>query len=207
MDGSRSETQPGQLSLRSLERVSDIVHAVALLALLVTIRFIPAGTTDEEATSLVLDQVEPWIGFVVGFLIIGYYWISHQEYFSYYVRTDKGHTWLELLYLVGIATMPLGNQAMSVLPTSYAAMVVVSLEIAFVGVMQYFAWAYATKNDRLVRPGSLDPATKSAMGRAAVLMPVAAVLGAIAGYFYAPLWYVVLIVGPVALSARKKSST
>ena len=207
MDSDQYGVQPGRLSLRRLERVSDIVHAVALLALLATIGFIPAGATNEEATSLVLDQVEPWIGFVVGFLIIGYYWISHQEYFSYYGRTNKGHTWLELLYLVGIATMPLGNQAMSALPTSYAAMFVVSLEIAFVGVMQYFAWAYATKNDRLVRPGSLDAATRSEMGRAALLMPVAAILGAIAGYFYAPLWYVVLIVGPVALSARKKPAS
>jgi uncharacterized membrane protein len=207
MSGDAAAAQPGQLSLRRLERVSDIVHVVALLALLVSIRFIPAGATNEEATSLVLDQMEPWIGFVVGFLIIGYYWISHQEYFSYYIGTDKGHTWLELLYLVGIATMPLGNQAMAVLPTSYVAMVVVSLEIAFVGVMQYFAWMYATKNNRLVPPGSLDPTRRSEMGRAALLMPVAAVLGAIAGYFYAPLWYVVLIVGPVALSARKKSST
>lgn len=207
MDRDQGGSQPGQLSLRRLERVSDIVHAVALLALLATVGFIPSGVTNEEATSLVLDQIEPWIGFVVGFLIIGYYWISHQEYFSYCIRTDKGHTWLELLYLVGIATMPLGNQAMAVLPTSYAAMVMVSLEIAFVGVMQYFAWMYATKNDRLVPPGSLDPAKRSEMGRAALLMPVAAVLGAIAGYFYTPLWYVVLIVGPAALSARKKSST
>lgn len=207
MGDSYDDTQPGQLSLRRLERVSDIVHAVALLALLVTIRFIPSGLADEEATSLLLDQVEPWIGFIVGFLIIGYYWISHQQHFSYYARTNKGHTWLELLYLIGIATMPLGNQALSALPVSYAAMVVVSLEISFVGVMQYFVWAYATKGDRLIRPGSLDATTRSAMGKAALLMPAAAVLGAIAGYFYPPLWYVVLIVGPVVLSIGKKQKS
>ena len=160
MDDSHAAMQPGQLSLRRLERVSDIVHAVALLALLITVRFIPAGATDEEATSLVLDQVEPWIGFVVGFLIIGYYWISHQQYFSYYVRTDKGHPWLELVYLIGIATMPLGNQAIAVAPVSSPVMVVVSLDIIFVGVMQYFAWMYATKNDRLVPAGSVSEATR-----------------------------------------------
>jgi uncharacterized membrane protein len=203
MSNSCGATELGQLSLGRLERVSDFVHAFALLALLLTFQFLPSDVDDAQVGPLLLNQVEAWVGFVIGFLIIAYYWISHQKHFSYYVRTNDGHTWLELLYLVAVAVVPLGNQAISVIPVNSWVMLVVSLDIMFVGVMQYFAWAYATKNDRLVHPDSLDAATRSAMGKEALMLPAAAV-GAIAGFFYPPLWYVVLILGPVMLSARKK---
>jgi uncharacterized membrane protein len=195
----------GSLSLRRLERLSDVVYAAALLILLATMTF--AGgepSTSEDAWIFLTTEFEAWISFVISFLIIAYYWITHQVYFSYYRRTDKAHTFLELIYLMFLAVMPLGNQFVGAHADLFEAKLIASADIVAVGVMQYFTWAYATGKDRLVEPGVPDAATRSALAKEALVLPAAAVIGAIAAYFYAYLWEVVLIIGPLVATTRSK---
>lgn len=195
----------GSLSLRRLERLSDVVYAAALLILLATMTF--AGgepSTSEDAWIFLTTEFEAWISFVISFLIIAYYWITHQVYFSYYRRTDKAHTFLELIYLMFLAVMPLGNQFVGAHADLFEAKLIASADIVAVGVMQYFTWAYATGKDRLVEPGVPDAATRSALAKEALVLPAAAVIGAIAAYFYTYLWEVVLIIGPLVATTRSK---
>lgn len=195
----------GSLSLRRLERLSDVVYAAALLILLATMTF--AGgepSTSEDAWIFLTTEFEAWISFVISFLIIAYYWITHQVYFSYYRRTDKAHTFLELIYLMFLAVMPLGNQFVGAHADLFEAKLIASADIVAVGVMQYFTWAYATGKDRLVEPGVPDAATRSALAKEALVLPAAAVIGAVAAYFYTYLWEVVLIIGPLVATTRSK---
>lgn len=195
----------GSLSLRRLERLSDVVYAAALLILLATMTF--AGgepSTSEDAWIFLTTEFEAWISFVISFLIIAYYWITHQVYFSYYRRTNKAHTFLELIYLMFLAVMPLGNQFVGAHADLFEAKLIASADIVAVGVMQYFTWAYATGKDRLVEPGVPDAATRSALAKEALVLPAAAVIGAVAAYFYTYLWEVVLIIGPLVATTRSK---
>ena len=197
---------PGQMSLNRLARLSDVVYAAALLILLSTMTFAgPEPATTEEAWSYLTTEFEAWVTFVISFLIIAYYWVTHQVFFSYYTHTDKTHTFLELIYLMFLAAMPQSNQFVGMHGDLFEAKLVASADIVAVGLMQYAAWVYATANDRLVRPGVPDAETRSALARETLMLPVFAVLAAVAAYFYAFLWEVVLVVGPVLAAIRLKS--
>lgn len=198
---------PGQLSLTRLARLSDVIYAAALLITLVTMTFAPAELTSPEQTwSYLTAEFEAWITFVISFLIIAYYWMSHQVYFSYYTHTDKTHSFLELIYLMCLAVMPFSNHFVGTHGSLFEAKLLASADIVAVGVMQYAIWVYATRKDRLVEPGVPDAATRSALGLQALVLPAAAVVAAVAAYFYSFLWELVLIVGPVAATLRSKSA-
>ena len=210
--GSRDDVQldaaPGQLSLNRLARLSDVVYAALLLILLSTLAFAEGDPiTPEQAWAFLTIELEAWVTFAISFLIIAYYWITHQVHFSYYRRTDKAHTFLELIYLMFLAAMPFGNQHVGAHPDLFEAKLLASAEIVAVGVMQYASWIYATTNDRLVAPGAPDAETRSALAREALMLPAFAALAAVAAYFYAYLWEVVLIIGPVLAAARVKSTS
>ena len=210
--GSRDEVQidaaPGQLSLTRLARLSDVVYAAALLILLSTMTFAEGGTTTPDQAWIYLTaEFEAWVTFVISFLIIAYYWVTHQVFFSYYTHTDKAHTFLELIYLMFLAAMPQSNQFVGTHGGLFEAKLVASADIVAVGLMQYAAWAYAIHNDRLVRPGMPDAETRSALAKEALMLPAFAVLAAVAAYFYAYLWEVVLIVGPVLAAVRIKGKS
>lgn len=204
--GGPRDSAPGQLSLTRLTRLSDIVYAAALLILLTTLTFPEGGrTTSQEAWTFLTTEFEAWVTFVISFLIIGYYWIAHQVYFSYYTRTDKAHTFLELICLMFLAVMPFSTQFVGVHGDLFEAKLIASADIFAVGVAQYGAWLYATTNDRLVAPGKPDEAIRSALRTQALMLPGFAVVAAGAAYFYAHLWEVVLIIGPVVATAWSKS--
>ena len=197
--------KPGQLSLRRLERLSDVVYAVILLLLLATFRFAPADiATDEEGLEFFFTETEIWVGFAIGFLIVAYYWTTHQKYFSYLVKTNTAHSMLELIYLMALAMVPFSNQFLAAYPTALLPRVWISLDITLVGLMLFFTWSYATKNGRLVATGSLDDSTRTVMGRQALVMPVLAVVAAVAGFFYTYLWDAILVVGPLVVTVRKR---
>lgn len=202
---SQADGIPGKLSLKRLARLSDFIYAAALLILLATVTFAPTELSNrEEAWTYLTTEIEVWVTFAISFLIIAYYWISHQIYFSYYIRTDKVHSFLELVYLMFLVVMPVGTHFVGTHPGLFEAKLLASYDIVMVGVMQFITWSYATRNDRLVAPGVPDTATRTALSVQALVLPAAAIVAAVAAYFYSPLWEVVLIVGPVLATLRSR---
>jgi len=198
-----------QLSLRRLERLADVVFAFALLFLLVTIDLAPDGAaTAEKAYSYFFDQVNNSLGFVISFLIIAYYWITHQEYFSYYKGTNKTHTFIELLYLMAIAGMPFNNDFITAYPMEVAPRLAISSDIFFAGILSFLSWSYATSRNRLVDPEQVNPELVRFMRNQALVVPGFAVVGAGAAFLHPLAWDAVLTVGPlVAMYMIKKRTS
>ena len=144
-EGSRSEATfapaaPGELSIGRLERVADIIFAVSFLLLLVTIDL--AGdrpVSAEAAFSYLWKNIDQTLGFAVSYLVIAYYWISHQKYLSYIKRTNTVHTFLELFYLMAIAGMPVNNHFIATFPTELAPRFAISMDIFFAGIFSFSA--------------------------------------------------------------------
>jgi uncharacterized membrane protein len=198
-----------QFSLRRLERLADIVFAFALLFLLITIDLVPDGAaTAEDAYSYFFDQVNDSLGFVISFLIIAYYWITHQEYFNYYTGTNKTHTFIELLYLMAIAGMPFNNDFITAFPMEVAPRLAISSDIFFAGILSFLSWSYATSGNRLVDPARMSPELVSFMRSQALVVPGFALVGAGAAFLHPLAWDAVLTVGPlVAMYMIKKRTS
>lgn len=197
--GALASAPPGHLSIRRLERMADLIFAIALVLLLITIDFAPEDSaTAEEAYAYFYDQIAQSLGFVISFVIIGYYWITHQEYFSYYTGTNKVHTLIELLFLMTIAGMPFNNHFIAVCPMEVAPRVAISMDIVAAGMLSFLSWSYATAGHRLVDPRTAIPEVVNFMRPQAFVMPLVALI-VLAGAFVHPfVWDGVLTAGPLA---------
>ena len=198
MSSDRTSIQPGELSLPRLERLADIVFAVAILLLLVTIDFAPEGTTAEEALAYFTTSMTQTLGYAISFIIVAYYWISHQEYFSYYKRTNKTHTFIELFFLLTIAGMPFNNQFITAFPTELIPRIAISTDIVAAGVFTFLSWSYATKNNRLVDEQGIDPEVVRFMRWQALVLPACALVAAGAAFLHPFAWDIILTIGPLA---------
>jgi uncharacterized membrane protein len=189
---------PAGYSLVRLERVADIVFAVALLLLVVKIDFAPRDSSSAaDAYAFLWKNMSQSLGFAISFLLIAYYWISHQEYFSHYTSTNKTHIFFELLFLLAIAGMPVNNDFIAAFPTELAPRFAISSDIFFAGMFTFLSWSYATSGNRLVDPTAMTPETVNFMRRQALVMPAAAIIAAGAALLHPMAWDAVLFVGPI----------
>jgi uncharacterized membrane protein len=189
---------PGQLSLRRLERLADIVFAFALLMLLLTIDFAPEESASAvEAYEYLTKQMTQSLGFVINFLIIAYYWVIHQEYFGYYTSTNKMHIFIELVFLMTIAGMPFNNHFIAAFPTEVAPRLAISSDIFFAGVLSFLSWSYATRGNRLVDAKEMNPELVTFMRRQALIVPGCAVVAAAAAMLHPFAWDAVLTIAPL----------
>jgi uncharacterized membrane protein len=197
----------GELSLHRLERLADIVFAVSILLLLMTLDFASEeSSTAEKALEYFKHNMSQTLGYAISFILIAYYWISHQEYFSYYRSTNKTHTFIELIFLLTIAGMPFNNQFIVAFPAEIAPRLAISSDIVAAGVLTFFSWSYATSGNRLVDASEVDPDTVRFMRYQALVLPACAIVAAGCAYIHPFAWDVILTIGPLAGIALIKRS-
>ena len=199
---------PNSLSKTRLERITEIFYAFALLILTYTFADIPDNLSSPgDRWGFYLSHNQTFLGFFISFLIVAYYWINHQEYFKFFTGTDKVHTMIELVYLMILIFMPYLNRFYEMYPDAIEPKIFLSIDMIVLGLLQYFSWSYATKNRRLVDEAAPSDETIKAIKSGMLLMPALAFVAAVGAYIYPYLWEIVLVVGPIALTARKKVKT
>ncbi len=189
---------PGELSVRRLERVADIIFGVSFLLLLVTIDLAVFHSDSAEAAYAYLwKNINQTLGFAISYLVIAYYWISHQKYLGYIKRTNTTHSFIELFYLMAIAGMPVNNHFIATFPNELAPRFAISMDILFAGLLSYFSWRYATKGNRLIDPEEITPDVAGEMSRQALVMPSVAIIAAGAALLHPFAWDLILFIGPL----------
>lgn len=137
----RNESQTG---VNRLVGFSDGVFAIAITVLVLNIE-VPTA-----APNTVLTEWPDVLSYVISFLVIGNYWISHHRIFQWIDRQDSRLLWFNLLFLLCIAFVPfptslLGDGITTVTVSFYAA------TLALTGALSAGVWWYATRVGGLVR--------------------------------------------------------
>lgn len=87
-----------------LKAFSDGVFAIVITLLILDIRF-PDVEYSQFATTLV--SILPRIlAYVMSFIIIGLYWVSHHNSMHAMKKTDRGFLWLNILLLLCVSFIP-----------------------------------------------------------------------------------------------------
>jgi uncharacterized membrane protein len=130
--------------------LSDGVFAIAMTLLAIELMLPALSSSDPSELTRALASLWPkYLSFLISFVVIASYWMSHQRIFRYIVRTDARLVWLNMLLLLLIAFQPfptsvLGTYSSTPAVTFYAGTLVVT------GVLVLAMWVYATTNHRLV---------------------------------------------------------
>jgi uncharacterized membrane protein len=137
---------------------SEGVFAIAITLLVLNLRVpdLPHDVPSAELLVALRADLPNVQAYVVSFLVVGLFWITHHRTFSFIRRYDPVLVWLNLLLLLCICVLPyptamLGRFAGPVPVIIYAT------NLAAVSLFQLTIWCYATSQHRLVDP-DLPPA-------------------------------------------------
>lgn len=147
------KTDVWSFGLISSTRVETLVDGVLAIALTLLVLELSVNTHVLESISsgnLYAISGE-LIGYVLGFLVIGIYWVIHHFMFHFIKRSDGVIVWLTILFLIFAALVPLATKVNNTFEYQsqfgtlfYTATTVISILLLLV------TWIYATRGYRLI---------------------------------------------------------
>lgn len=148
----------GNPGLERLLFFSDAVMAIALTLLTVDLRFPETShllTTSEFLNALEM-LVPPLMSFLISFMVISIYWVSHHRYFKYIINYDSSLIGLNLIFLLSIAIIPFIASLMGQFYYLPITGMIYAGSVAFTGFSMSAIWLYASSKHRLVLPALGD---------------------------------------------------
>jgi len=141
----------GGLSKVRIEALTDGVFAIAMTLLIFGIK-VPVVTPVTDKT-LRHELVRLWpsvLTYVISFVMLGTYWVGHHNQYHYIRRTDRLFLWINIFFLMCVASIPFSASLLGQYPAARTALTVYGLNLIMVGGFLYAHWRYATHNHRLV---------------------------------------------------------
>jgi uncharacterized membrane protein len=154
--------EPRSESSAALDRLiflSDGVFAIAITLLVLDITpLIPEHISSEGLQALLLstDLWKPIATYVFSFIILSVYWMTHQRIFHYIRRSDNVLIWLNVLFLLCVAFLPVPTKALGLQGDQQPAVIFYVGSVTVAGLLILLLWWYATSHHRLVDK-QLDP--------------------------------------------------
>ena len=143
-----------QSGLERLVFFSDAVFAIAITLLVLQIE-LPAGAEAFDNRQLLDGLIAIWqkyLAYVISFLVIGTFWISHHRKFRLIHRYDGTLLLLNVLTLMFVAFLPFPSSVISINPNRTAT-IFYALIVALVALLMAVMWWYAAWRGHLVDAG------------------------------------------------------
>jgi uncharacterized membrane protein len=153
---------------------SDAVFAIVITLLVLPLTaeiHIPTETQDLQHE--VFSQWPRVLSFVVGFLVIGQFWIAHHAMFGLLRRFDHGLIWLNLISLMTVCFMPFPTAVLGTRPEDGDNFPVVFYAVSMTvsSIALTVTWLYAVGR-RLTDPGLRPSQLRGFTARAVVTSAV-----------------------------------
>src|SRR5947209_639044 len=156
MEEQRSEMSA---TLERLIFLSDGVFAIAitLLVLEINVPEIPRSLQNAQLPGKLFDLSGPIATYVLSFIIVSVYWMTHQRIFHYIKRSDNVLIWLNVFFLMCVAFLPVPTKVLGLYGDLQAAVIFYVASLTVAGLFILLLWWYATSNHLLVDK-HLEPA-------------------------------------------------
>lgn len=89
-----------------LVNFSDAVVAIAITLLVLPLADLTDEAPGTDAITLIADNGDTFLAFVMSFLVTGMYWLIHHRVFESIVDYDSALAWLNMFWLMGIVLIP-----------------------------------------------------------------------------------------------------
>ncbi|HEX3002181.1 MAG TPA: TMEM175 family protein, partial [Methanoregula sp.] len=141
------------LTKSRLETLSDGGFAFAMTLLVICI-----GLPDKSqivqspayATNLLLSLYSDFFHYVLAFLILGAFWLSHHIVIHPLKSLDRIFVWLNLYTLLFVALLPFSTSFSGDLPGTSIGAMVFEANLLAIGMGMFCQWKYATSGHRLI---------------------------------------------------------
>ena len=169
------EEQTGHSS-RELDRIvffSDAVFAIAITLLVLNIEVpdIPQGRVAQELPGQLLALWPKYFSYVISFLVILSFWMSHHGIFSHVKDYDRGLMWLNGLFLMCVAFLPFPSALLGEYGEQWLVVVIYAASLGITRLLLSAAWWYAHDKPHLIQR-DVAPATMWMIHLRALLIPL-----------------------------------
>ena len=166
-----------------LEAFSDGVFAIVITLLILDVR-LPA---DKPLTLETLRAVVPHVlAFVLSFVIVGVYWVSHHNMLHFIKQVDRQLLWLNLVLLLIVVFIPFPAALLGQHPDSALAVALYGGNLMLVNAAGTVMWLYAMSQPHLAADGIAPALPRFVAGLHSTPILVYAAATAVA-YWYVPL--------------------
>jgi len=145
----------GALRTTRIEAFSDGVFAIVctLLVLNLGVPHVTGPDTAKALADLLLDLRPKLACYVMSFVIIIIYWVSHYQFFHAIKKSDRGLLWLNSLFLMCLAFIPFPTALVGEYPREPLAVMFFAGTMAATGAGFTLMRWYASYPGGLVDPG------------------------------------------------------
>jgi uncharacterized membrane protein len=133
-----------------LEAFSDGVFAIVITLLILDIRF---PEVDYSQFWTTLTSLLPRIlAYVMSFIIIGVYWVTHHNSMHAMRKTDRRFLWLNILLLLGISFIPFPTSLLGRYPFQAGPIIIYGLTLIACNAVGYIMIIYVWYHPHLATP-------------------------------------------------------
>ena len=108
--------------------------------------------------------------YAITFVVVGMYWVAHNHLFHFIRRADRSFLWLNILFLMFVALVPLPAALIGLYPTHQLPEILYGVNLGFIGIALFALWRYATGGRRLV-DSDLAANVIGSLGKRILLFP------------------------------------
>jgi uncharacterized membrane protein len=185
------------LTKSRLEALTDGIFAFSMTLLVIGIS-VPAKADLVQSTpfvaNLLLSLYSDFFHYVLAFLILGAFWLSHHVELHPVSRLNRTYVWLNMGTLMFVALVPFSTSFSGAFPNVPLGQIPFELNLFALGMGMFLQWKYATGKDRLVEPG-MAPGFVRQVGARSLVVPfvsLLAVLIALTGKTWSTAVYLLL---------------
>lgn len=153
MAGELVEQEGMYLTKGRLEGLSDGIFAFAMTLLVVGLSLPDKSAIVQStgyATALLVSLESDFLHYVLAFLILGAFWLSHHSQLHLVKSVDRVYIWINLSMLLCVALLPFTTSFSGDFPKVPVGAIVFELNLFCIGMAMFFQWLYATRGNRLV---------------------------------------------------------
>lgn len=178
-----------------LENFSDGVFAIAVTLLILNVH-IPVDLdkyTNKHLNAVLWSLLPHLLNFAFSFLVIGVFWVAHHRVFSFVRVLNNTLLWLNIVYLLFVAIIPLTSSLISENPFLLSSVLFYTSNLFIIAIMHLILLEYILNHRTLKHEALTRDIYKSAQ-RTAIVGPICYVLAG-AGAFISGYISLAIIVG------------
>lgn len=125
---------------------SDGVFAITITLLVLEIK-VPEMSQTAAATELwpaLVHLLPHIISHVISFFVLGIFWVAHHNMFAHIKKHDHILLWLNLIFLLCVASTPFPTGLLGTYPNQQLAVMIYAGVLAVTGLVLDLIWWYAT---------------------------------------------------------------
>lgn len=140
------------ISKSRLERLTDGVFAIVMtvLVLEITIPHLSPTEISVELPKQLINLIPMILSYMTSFIILGFFWIGHDDQFHYIRRVNRPLLGISIFYLMFIALIPFSTSLLGEYGNQQISVLIYGMNLIICSFWNYVHWWYATKNHRLI---------------------------------------------------------